>query len=221
MKVQIISDIHNNYTNAEAQISKEGADRVIFLGDYFDGYGDESDIETVSNTAKWLQRSTYLPNRLHLFGNHDIWYSYGDCEPHCSGNSEFKRFVIKNHFSNWNKLYTHFWLDEWVCTHAGLSNRLYDIYKNDYSVTELLNESQIKSPKHWLLSLVGEARGGIEGEVGGILWCDYDEFEDIPGIKQIFGHTRDKTVRTNGNHICLDTGGNNYAIWEDGVMTIK
>lgn len=36
-------------------------------------------------------------------------------------------------------------------------------------------------------------RGG-SNDVGCPLWCDYDEFGDIPGINQIFGHTPNYTI---------------------------
>ena len=61
-------------------------------------------------------------------------------------------------------------------------------------------------------------RGGIDAH-SGIVWCDYDEFVDIPNVKQIFGHTRGE-LRQTENHICLDTALQNYAIY-DGELTIE
>jgi len=40
----------------------------------------------------------------------------------------------------------------------------------------------------------------VEGQVvGGPLWCDYDEFVDIPSTNQIFGHTPNLVVRYQKN----------------------
>ncbi|MFB5647777.1 MAG: hypothetical protein ACE5RO_06540, partial [Candidatus Nitrosomaritimum yanchengensis] len=72
----------------------------------------------------------------------------------------------------------------------------------------------------------GKSRGGFN-KTGGIIWCDYSEFVDIPNTKQIFGHTIDNKVRRVKNkkicseHICLDTVMRNYAVYQDGKMTIK
>ena len=57
-------------------------------------------------------------------------------------------------------------------------------------------------------------------DCGGIVWCDYEEFEDLPGVKQIFGHTAEEFVRQTNQHICIDTYLRHYAIYEDGVMRI-
>jgi hypothetical protein len=72
----------------------------------------------------------------------------------------------------------------------------------------------------------GKSRGGFS-ETGGIIWCDYNEFVDIPKTKQIFGHTRDNKVRRVKNkkidseYICLDIVMRNYAVYQDGKMIIK
>ena len=167
MRTLVIPDIHNNSANAEAIISKENPDRIVFLGDYFDSFGDESDVDTVSNTAMWLADSVQKSNRIHLYGNHDIWYSNPYCEPWCGGNSWFKSFIIRKAEIEWDKIKFHYWLDHWLCTHAGLSNIIYEEYKSK-TVKDLMNDIESDGRKHPLVSLVGEVRGGIEGQVGGI-----------------------------------------------------
>lgn len=221
MRTLIISDIHNRIVEAQIIIDNVKHDNIVFLGDYFDSFSDESNVEMVSQTAQWLNQSLKESNRIHLFGNHDLWYSHGSCQPYCAGNSEFKFFIIKQYLKDWSKLKLHCWVDDWLCTHAGLSDRIYQEYKKEgYSVLELMNDVE-KSRRHPLVSLCGEARGGIEGEVGGILWCDYSEFEDIEGVKQIFGHTNKQEVRTGKFHHCIDTFNQHYAVYENGKMEIN
>jgi len=57
------------------------------------------------------------------------------------------------------------------------------------------------------------------------LWCGYDEFEDIPGLNQIFGHTPNHVVRhhktKNSEHYCIDTKLNHYAMYQNGKIGIK
>ena len=68
---------------------------------------------------------------------------------------------------------------------------------------------------------VSSLRGGID-QYSGILWCDYEEFKDIPDVKQIFGHTKGE-LRQTENHICLDTTLRNYAIYDHDKkeLTVK
>ena len=60
---------------------------------------------------------------------------------------------------------------------------------------------------------ISSTRGGRD-EYGGILWCDEREFEDIPGVQQIFGHTVGDFVRKGVSHFCIDTALNHYAIYD-------
>lgn len=224
-KTIIIPDIHNRYAIAEAIIDLENPDLVVFLGDYFDYWGDDTKVEVVANTARWLNESVDKANRIHLFGNHDLWYSCGDDRVRCAGNTEFKRHIIKQYFNKWDRLRFHYWANDWLCTHAGLSAKL----PIPHDVTqELLDAVERERENHWLLRLVGEYRGGIEGEVGGILWCHHpEEFEDIPNIKQVFGHTCRDRVSWNldyekkAEHIRLDTASRDYLVLINGTPMVK
>lgn len=227
VKTLIIPDLHNNWVWAESIISKENPDYVIFLGDYFDSYGDEGNSELVVQTAQWLARSTKEPNRIHLFGNHDIWYASGDPRVHCPGNNEHKRWLINCYFKDWHKIRTHYWLDNWLCTHAGLTRPLWKALEPTYiTVKDLMDDVDRSTDIHVLLRLIGKGRGGTSDH-GGVLWChfednpDYNEFFDIPGIKQIFGHTNSDNVRSNGKHACIDCHGTAYAVYQNGKMKFR
>jgi len=53
MRSLIIPDIHHHTENADYWLNSQRHDRVIFLGDYFDNFGDnESDARL---TARWLR----------------------------------------------------------------------------------------------------------------------------------------------------------------------
>lgn len=228
-KILIYPDIHNKgIVTAESVVELENPDYVVFLGDYFDSFGDERNVELVSSTAKWLEYSTKQNNRIHLFGNHDLWYSHGEGSPYCAGNSEFKYFVIKQFFKDWSKLKFTCWVDDWLCTHAGLSYLTYQYYEKTHTVLDLTNEINTLGRKHPLTSLCGEMRGGIECVTGGILWCHcdveprYSEFMPIDGVKQIFGHTAsEKPKIIDDNNICIDTFGQYYGLYNGKDMKIK
>ena len=269
----IIPDIHHKYRIAEQIIAKEQPDLTVFLGDYFDDFGDSPEI--TDKTAKWLveslshdtidgkNRRGKKSRRIHLIGNHDLHYMTKNKNFQCSGYSEQKWRVINSHDIDWSKLRLYYWLgseddghasnedncsgnhagsigcnktsSRWLCTHAGFSNRLFMQQRKTYSETvrgvlqraeEDLRNVHNESMGHVFLH-AGHVRGGTNS-VGGLVWCDYAEFDDIPNTRQIFGHTRDFKVRhkstnaTSSEHYCIDTVLCDYAICEDyNTMTIK
>ncbi len=238
-KTLVIPDIHHRYQTAEEIISRERPDLTVFLGDYFDDFGDGP--EMTERTAKWLARSLEYDGeeggRIHLLGNHDLHYMAGNADYRCSGYSDAKRRVIDSYGIDWAKLRLYYWIGAagtgWLCTHAGFSNKLYAQQRRTESETvqdvlcraaeDLAGASDGNVPHPFLEA--GYSRGG-SNSVGGLIWCDYDEFVDIPHTRQIFGHTRDSEVRrkvsSDSAHYCIDTVLRNYAICEDqDVVRIK
>jgi hypothetical protein len=214
MKTLIIPDIHTKFVLAEKIITHEKPDNIVFLGDYFDSYGDSLDI--TEKTAMWLKESLHKENRIHLLGNHDL--SYLDSKFPCSGFTEAKLSVIQKTGLDLSKLVHYCWVGEFLCTHAGLSNEFYQKYGNSLSVDDFLKKYSTNKKLRARLYDCSPFRGGI-GEFAGIVWCDYNEFVDIQNIKQIFGHTRG-SLRKTEQHICLDTELHNYALFEK-EMEIK
>ncbi len=222
-KIVIIPDIHTNYVDAEIIIETEKPDQTVFLGDYFDSF-TETD-ESVDQTARWLADSLQKKDRVHLIGNHDLSYMTKLLHLKSSGFTEYKQHIIDRHHIPWGKLQPYCYVYDWLCTHAGVSKQFFKYYatRNLYgfmteTIKDLVNINN--STHHHKFFQVGKSRGGTS-EHGGILWCDYAEFTDIPGQKQIFGHTSADHVRQTENHICLDTGLHHYAVYENNKMTVK
>lgn len=227
MKVLVIPDIHNQFSVAENIISREKPNFTVFLGDYFDSYGDDPDMAI--ETALWLKRSLYNKKRIHLIGNHDISYMTSNPRLKCTGFTDMKRIVISHVNVPWDRMYYYWWVDDWLCTHSGLSNSFFEKYRYEDDLIEFLKRTDIDDAlmdnpmhKHRFFQS-GPARGG--DDVPGILWCDYSEFVNIPNVKQLFGHTKDSVVRhsleNNGECYCLDTSLNDYALIIDGQISIQ
>ncbi len=148
-----------------------------------------------------------------MLGNHDL--SYLDSNYRCSGFSESKLWAIKGTDVDLTKLQHYCWVGDWLCTHAGLSKDFMNLYNpknlpiggflDDINRDRLYNCSPYR---------------GDRDSHSGILWCDYNEFVDIPNTKQIFGHTVGN-VRKTENHICLDTNLHHIAIFQDNKMEVK
>lgn len=224
----IVPDIHLKWKRAEEAIREEGPDQIIFLGDYFDDF-DDTPLQNFE-CAVWLRKSLEDPKRIHLFGNHDLMYAYPTRSLRCSGYSDDKYTVINTElgFRDWSKLKFHVWLDDWLLTHAGLDlSYLPRNMKIGKKFKNWLVEEEAKAHRalnvqepHWFYG-AGQARGG-RYPTGGIVWCDYlREFQPIPGLKQIFGHTPVTWVPRVAEEICLDTHLNHYALYKKGKMEIK
>lgn len=233
----IISDIHLRWKLVDNIINKESPDEIIFLGDYFDDFGDTPIKNLVM--AEWLVHSLEQPNRIHLMGNHDIMYGARDRNYRCSGYNEDKEYLINTVMTrdHWKQFKMYYWLDDILCSHAGVhvhfhkqnsvNGRDLKTWLEQESKLALHNAFERRPQIHEMFN-AGYSRGGIQ-LYGGIVWCDFDEFKGIPGVKQIFGHTPqsiptwknyDEDGLTSEN-LCLDTHNRDYAIYSNGELEIK
>lgn len=204
----IIPDIHLQHLKAEKIIKSVQPDFVVFLGDYFDDWGDtpEKNLET----ANWLVSSLDQKNRTHVFGNHDVSYAFRPYGYKCSGYTVEKDAAINSVMQNhWRKLRLFTYAHDYLCTHSGVTNQLYNINDEFHSHFEndcanALDDAFNENSPHKLLR-IGRSRGGKE-PVGGIIWCDSSEFKPIKDVKQIFGHTPQRTPRELfKNNWCIDS----------------
>ncbi len=233
MRTIIISDLHNRVDWVEPTLSSLQYDKVIFLGDYFDDFDDT--VEDVKKVAKWLKQSLPKPDRIHLCGTHEMWYRFPD-NPflQASGNTKQKSNVINYILTakDWNLLKLCYYEQGFLLTHAGVHSYL--LGKNNLSTQEMLNRIKSETEKAlqdvrngkinpWLDA--GFARGGLQ-RVGGITWLDWlDEFEPVPYLNQIVGHTQlrypEEKTTENSENDCLDTKNTHIEMLENGVLYVK
>lgn len=249
MKTIIISDLHNRVDWIEDALSSpilQPYDRVVFLGDYFDDYHDTP--EDATNAARWLKQSLRKPNRIHLTGTHDLWYRFPS-NPYigASGNTIEKYNAIHTVINpnDWSLLKLYHYEQNYLMTHAGVHQYIISEYvfrnKNMFDKYIVNNNLQLDSQNiinrivgpatedaldtisegfadPWLNA--GFARGGSQ-PVGGIIWLDWNqEFEPIPGLNQIVGHTEHKKpaekITSNSNNYDLDTRNQHIGVLENG-----
>lgn len=193
MDYLIIPDIHLEHERAERIIAMHPGMRVIFLGDYFDAFDDSEGGHTA--TARWLTWSVQQPNRTHLLGNHDPYYFTGKKCCECPGNNDVKYKASRALLTQevWTSMYTHFWLrNNFLATHAGLSiNQAHPMMPLPAFMER--QETQFKEAcrhnlDHPWLHLGSRGMIGAR-QIAGPLWCDWNDFEGIPGLHQIFGHS--------------------------------
>ena len=239
-KLFVCPDLHEapNLDEVEAAIQREAPTRTIFLGDYFDQFDDTP--EDAGRTAVWLKSSLAQPNRIHLWGNHDLAYGFSEIqEAWCSGFTWEKCNAINAVLSpdDWTELQLSHWEDGFLFSHAGWTNQ----FSGGSSLAQVsdrrthLTAEEVGAwrclkigKRHWIWG-AGYLRGGTQ-PCGGLLWCDVREFTPIPGLNQIFGHTSGnlgtvKRGRASFN-LCLDTcsrkmGAQHYVIVDGRGVQVK
>ena len=219
-------------------VDHEKADKVVYLGDWFDEFGDTPG--QARQTALWIKaRQKTNPEDEWIWGNHDLPYAYPYRIVQCSGNTELKGAAINDVLQpdDWAKFKFHTWVGPYLCTHAGLhpshiegldvkNLREHLATEEKKAITALKNVE-----RHWFYC-AGYARGGSK-PFGGITWLDFNsEFVSIPGVDQIFGHTDMWGYhRTRKGHIgelhtdksknyCIDTHSMYYARWNGTKLDI-
>ena len=230
-KLIIIPDIHDNHQTAEEIIKDERPDKIIFLGDYFDQFYDTEAM--IIDTAKWLKESLKHESRIHLIGNHDMSYAVnGNRILECTGYEKWKQKIINDIGIDWDKFHTHCFINKrFLVTHAGLTNQLIqkdaisDVLKLADLEYEHRNKIGTKGQLGFKMLAPGISRMGWE-EYGGVTWCDLGEFEPIPNLSQIFGHSHRKTPTTmlddgGTENYCIDTGLRHYAVFLNNKIEIK
>lgn len=224
----MVPDIHLRHEQAEAIIAAAGdVDRIVFLGDYFDDW--QSTPQASAATARWLRASLREPRRTHLWGNHDI-HHYNPAFA-CGGWSEANYRAIQEVLrrEDWYRLKWYAWADNWFCSHAGLhpywwpqpqvASRAELSAWLDLHLVAAGAAAGAGRP-HWT-NISGSARNG-PAPVGGLLWLDFKrEFEPLPGLDQLVGHSRRvRWIETaTSRNCCLDSAGT-AALVEDGEVTV-
>lgn len=245
-KILVFSDPHQEVDKLDRIIAAENADINVCLGDWFDSFIYDSD-DDCSRTTNFLADFLSKPNNYSLWGNHDVHYFFKSSLIKCSGYERRKWHIInqvlgKKKTSVTNKFQWHIWIEDFLCTHAGLHPLVIPAYctLEGRCLQEYLDDeskmitNQIKAQVPYWAYNAGLSRGGSQ-RVGGLIWLDFDEeFQPIDGLKQMVGHTfRFRTQRvethrsenvddlTKANNICIDTGLNQYVTFTNGKMEIK
>ena len=242
--ILVFADPHQEIDKVRKIMLAEQPDVSLCLGDWFDSFTHNSEFD-LEKTCRFLKENLFQKNFVTLMGNHDVQYLYENFTILCSGYARVKDVFISDSFGSSSfpvlrsKFPWYIWVDDFLCTHAGLSpiHLLPNQKLGKAAISEWLDE-QIKfatialetQQRYWLYG-AGRVRGGPLPK-GGIDWLDFnDEFEPIPGLKQIVGHTESDCIRGHRSDTCLDIslsknldidcGLREYLIIRNKKITIK
>jgi hypothetical protein len=199
-KYRFVGDIHGQIDVMKLALDCD-ADRVIFCGDFVDSFRRD-----VQDQIECVELALELAGNGRVdvvWANHE--WSYMHPKMHCSGWKEVTNSYMLGQKDNILKKFKPFIYEAgYLVTHAGLNHRLWKEFNMTMDTfQQILTE--------WAFNMdspffdIGWYRGG-RAPTGGPLWCDFNaEFEPIPELPQIFGHTRGKGIRKAGNAFCIDT----------------
>lgn len=234
MKTLVIPDIHNKVEIADLWIKHSKADKFIFLGDFFDSYGDNA--SDAIKTAYWLKNSLKQENRIHLFGNHDIPYFKRNSATDCPGWSKSKSDAINQILTlqDWNKFDFIYKEMGFFLSHAGITYPTYSAFLNGNIENVFEEEIKCKNDfkngiKHWFLN-GSHARMLSLDMCPGLLWTDWNqEFAPIRGCNQIVGHSFGNEPRyeraypfgdEDGDNCCIDCGLKYAILFNEGKINL-
>jgi hypothetical protein len=221
----IIPDIHHKVQLVERIRASHPGTPAIFLGDYFDDTP-----AAMKTTCEWLKNAIENCADEFLLGNHCfayVSYELGVRWGFCSGWEPAKQQIFHQYFPGDALLKSGSWISKrqgWLISHAGLTRKLYRSFSKRNTFEEILE--WVNNAENALMGgiahpafVAGAERGG-PAKSGGILWCDWQAFEPIRGIRQIVGHTPAHEVRYKQRDVCIDTHLHHYGLLEDGELTI-
>jgi hypothetical protein len=153
MKTVVIGDVHGRSLWKLIVNQEQDADRIIFIGDYFDSF-EISGVEQIQNFKEIIEyKETSGKEVITLIGNHDYHYFP---EIGYTGTSGYQKGIAPsiNQVIDENRQYLQmaYSFDEFLFTHAGVSPEFMDqvFGPNGWSednVVELLNDLFKYKPK--------------------------------------------------------------------------
>lgn len=192
-KILIVPDVHGRSFWHKAEELIDSVDKVVFLGDYLDPYGNEGiTFDTaLEEFDKILEfKDKYGDKVVMLIGNHDCHYistSFMDC----SRLNYLKRHDIHELYMKHIDKFQLVWeYGKWLFSHAGV----YELWLEWYALTldNLKNFKDFKENNFPSLECLSYYRGGWQ-RVGSCVWADIREslpYKLLEGYHHVVGHTQ-------------------------------
>lgn len=188
----VIGDLHQDSLVLKDIVTQFPHHQYVFLGDLVDSFYSslEQGVEVVETVLGLCEQGHTL-----IMGNHEASYFHPPLQ--ASGwNGPMNLYLRTQEPRMFQHMKSAVWFPQWrlLISHAGLTHQIWKMWgvtlKN---LSEKLEQwfQDLHSPYYW----IGRYRGGQE-QIGGLLWCDFfTEFQAVPTLNQIVGHTQIEQVR--------------------------
>lgn len=215
MKTVIIGDTHGRDV-WKSIVGYEKADRVIFVGDYFDSFDIPYDVQINNFLDIVAYKESGLAEVILLIGNHDYHYLPYINDNQTSGYQTKHAHLIKQVIDNYKQhLQMAYGFDRFLVSHAGISSIFMNRNKPDWTADTVVDDvNQLFHYKPTKFQFTGMDPYGDDVFQTPIwirpvsLKYANHKTELLEKYIQVFGHTFVKKIDTKG----ISTGGKYYAI---------
>lgn len=229
MKIIALGDTHGRVLWKEIVSKEKDADKIVFIGDYFDTHYDISVSQQIENFKEILElKKNNMDQVVLLLGNHDFHY-LKEAKENYSGFNPFK-FVDINEILqpavNSGLVQMCFKHDFYVFTHAGVTKTWADTHNIDLddlenSINKVFNENK---PAFRFEMGVNYDRSGDDITQSPIWVRIPSLYQDtIDDVTYVIGHTTLNELTISENIIGIDTIGTSgeYLEINDLIPTAK
>lgn len=221
MKLIAIGDIHGRRQWREVVEKSLEADKIIFVGDYFDTHESISPGTQLRNFYEILKFKRENKEKLvMLTGNHDFHYLTVD-QRYSGYQDKYEhdiRKALEDGLSD-GSLQMAFGVKDWLFTHAGVTKSWADangiLGKED--VAGAINGLFVRHPRafNFTPGVTGDPYG--EDITQTPIWVRPNSLIDdrLPGYKQVVGHTRQSVITEIDGLWFIDCFGNGSDYFKD------
>lgn len=228
MKIIALGDIHGRSIWKDIVLKEENADKIVFIGDYFDthtgGYSGNRQIENFKDILEFKRQN---PDKVVLlFGNHDFHYIRGIGENY-SGYQAGYAIDIGELIHNAIKdglVQMCFVHDKYVFTHAGITKTWAAANDIDTNNLEESVNDLFKYKPYCFKFTSGEFYSNTGDDITQTpIWVRPSSLlqDIINDVICVVGHTTQKTIMIYNHIILIDTLGTSeeYLVIENGVAS--
>jgi len=226
MKTIAIGDTHGR-DDWEKIVKKNAADKIVFMGDYFDSKDNKvSAAFQIYNFKNILQyKRENMDKVVLLFGNHDFHYISGDPNERYSGYQHLHSIEISQVIKeaiNEGLLQMCYINDIYLFSHAGVTNTWLNQYWDGIDPIDVtINDLFKYKPKSFVFQMGRNWSETGDDVCQSPIWVrPRSLFADgIDGYKFVVGHTTANKISHVGEIILIDTLGTSgeFLVIEDGV----
>lgn len=147
MKVFVIPDVHLKpwvFDRADALLYRHKVDKIVFLGDLVDDFGQQENIALYNQTFDRLERfiMKHKDKFYYCFGNHDLSYKYVKME---TGYSFMAQYTVVDRLRRLeempgNRIAVIHRFDKVLFSHAGLCEWFVEEVQNNDSIDNMIGE---------------------------------------------------------------------------------